>query len=195
VPLDETEARLSNITGKPIHLSEQAVATSGPTEAPITTKTTCNDKEESAMSTEQNKMLVRDHRESTVQEHIDAENRNEPVATAATFSSSSARYDIPAFGDAGQVPDHAAVRAMFEGIFAVFPDFHLEPGPLRHGDNHVPVEIRMSGTQKDDWAGIPNQGRSLDTRIACIYEFDDKELVCERVYLDFGEIARQLGAV
>jgi steroid delta-isomerase-like uncharacterized protein len=150
---------------------------------------------ESAMSTEQNKTLVRDHREATVREHIEAENRHDPQATAATFSSSAARYDIPDFGDAGQVPDHAGVREMFEGIFAVFPDFHLDSGPLRHGEDHVVVEVRMSGTQKADWAGIPNQGHSFDTRIACIYEFDSDQLVCERVYMDFGEIARQLGAV
>lgn len=145
------------------------------------------------MSTEEDKTLVRDQREATVQEHIAAENRHDPRATAATFSVASARYDIPAFGDAGQVPDHAGVREMFEGIFAVFPDFHLEPGPLRHGEDHVLVEIRMSGTQKADWAGIPNRGRSFDTRIACIYEFDEDQLVCERVYMDFGEITRQLG--
>jgi hypothetical protein len=47
----------------------------------------------------------------------------------------------------------------------------------------------MSGTQQADWAGIPNQGRSFDTRIACLYEFDEDQPVCERVYMDFGDLA------
>ena len=44
----------------------------------------------------------------------------------------------------------------------VFPDFHAEPGPLRHGDDHVLVEVTLAGTQAADWAGIPHAGRSFD---------------------------------
>ena len=80
---------------------------------------------------------IRTLRERTVQEHIDAENRHGPDATVATFSSSKASYDIPAFGDAGQVPNHAAVRDLFVGMFSLFPDFHIVPGPMRHGDDFV----------------------------------------------------------
>ena len=137
---------------------------------------------------------IRQVREATVKEHIDAENRHDPDATVATFSRSKARYDIPAFGDEGQVPDHDAIRTLFEGMFAVFPDFHVEAGPLRHGDDHVLVEVRLTGTQHADWAGIPNTGRSFDTRLAAVYDFEGDQLVCERVYMDFGEISRQLTA-
>jgi predicted ester cyclase len=90
------------------------------------------------------------------------------------------------------VPDHDAIREMFTGMFTVFPDFHIDAGPLRHGDDHVLVEVRLSGTQHADWAGIPNAGRSFNSRMAVIFDFEGDELVCERVYLDFGEIARQL---
>lgn len=103
---------------------------------------------EAALSTS-----VRQTREATVKEHIDAENRHDPAATVATFSDYKASYDIPAFGEAGQVPDHDAIRELFVGMFSVFPDFHIEAGPLRHGDDHVFVEIRLSGTQHADWAG------------------------------------------
>lgn len=68
-------------------------------------------------------------REATVKEHVDAENRHDPDATVATFSDAKASYDIPAFGEAGQVPDHDAVRDLFVGMFSVFPDFHIEAGP------------------------------------------------------------------
>lgn len=136
---------------------------------------------------------VRQTREATVKEHIDAENRHDPAATVATFSDYKASYDIPAFGEAGQVPDHNAIRELFVGMFSVFPDFHIEAGPLRHGDDHVFVEIRLSGTQHADWAGIPSTGKSFNTRMAVLYEFEEDQLVCERVYMDFADIARQLG--
>jgi steroid delta-isomerase-like uncharacterized protein len=134
----------------------------------------------------------REVREEIVREHIDAENRHEPDAVVATFSPSKAAYDIPAFGEAGQRPDRAAVREMWVGVLNAFPDFHIDPGPLLHGDEHVFVEIRMSGTQADEFAAIPSSGRSFDTRVACLYEFDGDELVRERVYMDFADIARQL---
>lgn len=53
---------------------------------------------------------LRQAREVTVREHIDGENRHDPDATLATFSKTQASYDIPAYGEAGQMPDHAAVR-------------------------------------------------------------------------------------
>jgi steroid delta-isomerase-like uncharacterized protein len=131
-------------------------------------------------------------REETVREHIDAENRHEPDAVIATFSPSQAAYDIPAFGEAGQRPDAAAVREMWVDVLSAFPDLHIEPRSLLHGDEHVFVEIRMSGTQADEFAGIPSSGRSFDTRVACLYEFEGEELVRERVYLDFADVTRQL---
>jgi steroid delta-isomerase-like uncharacterized protein len=140
------------------------------------------------------KMTMRQGREATVREHVDAENRHDPGAAVATFSRAKARYDIPAFGPDGQVPDHDAVRALLDGMFSVFPDFHVEPGPLRHGDDHVLVEVRLTGTQHADWAGIPNTGRTFDTRFAVVFDFEADELVCERVYMDFGDISRQLTA-
>ncbi|HYZ07131.1 MAG TPA: ester cyclase [Pseudonocardiaceae bacterium] len=138
------------------------------------------------------KSRLRQTREATVRVHIDAENRHDPDATVATFSDSKASYDIPAFGDAGQVPNHDAIHELFVEMFSVFPDFHLEAGPLRHGDDHLFVEIRMSGTQNVDWAGIPSTGRPFNTRVAVLYEFEHDQLVCERVYMDFADIARQL---
>jgi steroid delta-isomerase-like uncharacterized protein len=136
---------------------------------------------------------LRKAREATVREHVDAENRHDPDATVKTFSHAKASYDIPAFGDAGQVPDHDAIRELFVGMFSVFPDYHLESGPLRHGDDHVFVEVRFTGTQNADWAGIPSAGKSFDTRVGVLFEFEEDQLVCERVYMDLGHIARQLG--
>ena len=136
---------------------------------------------------------LRQAREATVREHVDAENRHDPDATVATFSDSKASYDIPAFGDVGQVPDHDAIRELFVGMFSVFPDFHIDASPLRHGDDHVFVEVRFTGTQAADWAGIPSTGKSFSTRVGILFEFEGDELTCERVYMDLGEIARQLG--
>ena len=53
------------------------------------------------------------------------------------------------------------------------------------------VDVRLTGTQLTDWAGIPTTGRSFDTRIGWLFLFADDQLVRETVYLDFADIARQ----
>ena len=53
----------------------------------------------------------------------------------------------------------------------------------------------FSGTQQGEWAGIPATGRQGSVRIACLYEFEEDRLVCERVWFDFATIMRQLGVL
>ncbi len=137
---------------------------------------------------------LRQLRETTVRNHYEAENRHDLDALLATFSPTKASYDVPAFGEAGQPAGAAAVREMWEGILAVFPDIHHEVLRLRHGDDFVLAEYIVSGTQKADWAGIPATGRTFAIRVAAVYEFEGAELVCERAYTDVADWARQLGA-
>lgn len=135
---------------------------------------------------------LRQVREATVRRHYEAENRHDVDALLATFSSTKAAYDVPAFGDTGHPQDHAAVRDMWTGILAVFPDVHHEVERLRHGDDFVLVEYVVSGTQHAEWAGIPASGRTFSIRAGAIYEFEGDELVCERVYTDVADWFRQL---
>lgn len=137
---------------------------------------------------------LRQVRETTVRNHYEAENRHDLDALLATFSPSKVSYDVPAFGEAGQPAGPAAVREMWEGILAVFPDIHHEVLRLRHGDDFILAEYVISGTQKADWAGIPATGRTFAIRVAAVYEFEGDELVCERAYTDVADWARQLGA-
>jgi predicted ester cyclase len=75
------------------------------------------------------------------------------------------------------------------------PDLHIEPGKHLHTDDAVFVEVVFSGTQQGEWAGIPATGRQASVRIACLYEFEEDRLVCERVWFDFATIMRQLGVL
>ena len=135
---------------------------------------------------------LRQVREGTVRQHIDGENCHDPDAALATFSKARAGYDIPTYGKAGQIANHAAVRQLYMALFAAFPDFHIDIAFLKHGDDHVFVEARWSGTQQEEWAGIPSMGRSFNTRVAFLFEFEVDQLVGERVYMDFAEFAAQL---
>jgi predicted ester cyclase len=131
---------------------------------------------------------LRAAREAVVQRHVEAEARHDVEATLATFH--AARYEVPALG----VSEGAdAVRDLLQSMITGFPDWRFEPGPLRHGDDFVLVELRMFGTHLGPWAGWEPTGRKMDVQVACVFEFTGDQLVCERVYFDFATVMRQLG--
>src|SRR2546430_15668211 len=113
-------------------------------------------------------MKLRQSREATIREHIDAENHHDPDRAVATFSSYRASYDVPSMGEAGQPADANAVPAMWGGIITAFPDIHIVPRALYHGDNHIFVEVRMTGKQQGAFVGIPATGRSFHAPVACL---------------------------
>lgn len=136
---------------------------------------------------------LRARRSDIVHQHIDAENRHDPDGVMASFHQPC--YDIPSFGEAGQVNGAEAVRELWAGLIAGFPDVRIEAGPHLHTDEAAFVEVTLSGTHQGEWAGIPATGRPASVRIACLYEFDEDLLVCERVWFDFATILRQLGVL
>jgi steroid delta-isomerase-like uncharacterized protein len=128
-------------------------------------------------------------REAIVRAHIEAENRHDAAATAATFD--QPRYDVVPLGaiaDGSQ-----AVTELLDGLFAGFPDFHVELLALHHSDTVVAVEVRLTGTHRGPWAGLAATGLPIDIRTAAFFEFDGERLLCERVYFDFATLVRQLG--
>ena len=136
---------------------------------------------------------LRARREAAVRAHWEAENAHDPDGVVASFSDHRASYEVPAFGPGGDRPDAEAVRTLWREMLAAFPDFHVEPGPMLHGDDHIFVEVRCTGTQQGEFGGIPSTGRRFDLpRVANLFEFEGDQLVCERVYLDVCEMTRQL---
>jgi hypothetical protein len=45
----------------------------------------------------------------------------------------------------------------------------------------------MKGTHLGDWAGLKATGRP----VACIFEFDEDRLMCEKVYFDMATLVNQ----
>jgi steroid delta-isomerase-like uncharacterized protein len=136
---------------------------------------------------------LRARRSEIVKQHIDAENRHDPDGVVASFHQPN--YDIAPFGDAGQMNGAQAVRELWQGMIAGFPDLHIEPGRHHHADDAVFVEVTLSGTHQGEWIGIPATGRQGSVRVACLYEFEEDRLVCERVWFDMATILRQLGVL
>jgi steroid delta-isomerase-like uncharacterized protein len=134
---------------------------------------------------------LRERREAIVNEHVAAENRHDVEATIATFD--QPRYEAMPLG----VPSDgaAAVRELLQGMMDGFPDFNAEVQRMHHADDAVICEVRMTGTHRGPWAGVPATRRRIDVPMACIFDFDDDRLMCEKLYFDVATLLRQIGAL
>jgi steroid delta-isomerase-like uncharacterized protein len=134
---------------------------------------------------------LRERREAVVREHLEAENRHDVRGVLDTFA--TPRYDVKPLGTVND--GEASVHELMTGLFAGFPDFHVEVESIRHSEDAVVVEEIMTGTHDGPWAGVPATGQRMEVPCACVFEFDGDRLTCERVYFDLATILRQLGAL
>ena len=131
----------------------------------------------------------RERREAIVREHVEAENRQDIAATIATFD--HPRYEINGEESDGE----GAVHDLLQDLLTAFPDFHAHEGRVRHADDAVISEGRVTGTHKGAFAGIPPTGRRVDYPLVAIFVFEEDRLVCETVYFDTATILRQIGVL
>ena len=132
---------------------------------------------------------LRQRREAIVNQHAEAENRHDVAATIATFH--HPRYDVNGVPSDGE----EAVRELLQGLLDALPDLRAEIGKMRHADDAVFGEGRITGTHDGEWAGIPPTGRRLEFPIVGIFEFDGDRLLCEKVYFDMASVLTQMGVL
>jgi steroid delta-isomerase-like uncharacterized protein len=140
------------------------------------------------MTIEQQQQLLREKRESIVKHHVESENRHDVNATIDTFH--VPRYEVMPMGmvhDGGQ-----AVGELLSGLFKGFPDFTVEIIKTHHSEDAVILEVKMKGTHLGEWAGLKSTGKKMDVPVACIFEFDKDQLICEKVYFDMATLVNQL---
>jgi len=131
---------------------------------------------------------IRAEREAVVRRHMEGENVHDFDDVIATFT--HPRYELIA---TGQVHDgEAAVREYFRESRTAFPDQRNELIALHHADDAVIAEFWLLGTHRGPLLGIEPTGREFRCRMTAFFIFDDRGLVCERVYFDAGTILRQL---
>ena len=134
--------------------------------------------------------LDRTQREQIVRSHMECENTHDYETVMTTFS--HPRYEII---PTDKVYDgDAQVREYFRESRGAFPDQRNELISLRHADDAVIVEFWLLGTHKGPLMGIKPTGKAFRCRMTAFFVFDDKGIVCERVYFDSATILRQLTA-
>ena len=122
------------------------------------------------------KSSLRELREATVREHMEAENAHDFERCIAAFD--HPRYEIVATGEVWD--GRSGVNTLLNENKKGFPDA-------------VIVEGRFTGTHDGSWRGLPATGRKVDFALIIVFVFEGERMVCERTYFNIGTPLMQLG--
>ncbi len=131
---------------------------------------------------------VRELRERTVREHMEAENALDFEAALATFA--HPRYEL--IGTDTVHDGSEEVAKYYRQMREAFPDQRNEIIALHHADDAVIAEFWLLGTHKGRLGNLDPTGREFKCRMAALFIFEGSDLVCERVYFDSATILRQI---
>jgi steroid delta-isomerase-like uncharacterized protein len=116
--------------------------------------------------------------------------------------------DIAGFGDLvadgfvdhedtpGFAPDKDGTLDFFRAMLAAFPDLTMEVEDLLADGDRAVARVRVTGTHRGDFMGIPPSGASGDIQLIDIMRFDADGRVCEHWGVaDMLLLMQQLGVV
>lgn len=133
----------------------------------------------------------RDTRLAVVEEHVRSENLHDLEAVMATFGA-DARYDDEPWADHREGRD--GVRSYYSELMRALPDLAIDVIRRHVARECIVFEVRIRGTHRGSWRGLPATGRRVDLPVCAVYTFDAAgRLAGERIYYDRATVLRQLG--
>jgi ketosteroid isomerase-like protein len=138
-------------------------------------------------------------RERVIHEHMAAEERHDVDGLMATFRNGHGKYVFPALDLT--VEGKEELGNLFLRNRVAFPDLRVDILTLRHAEDAVIIEARMTATHAGVWSGAmwgrnvvaEPTGRAVEMASVLIFNFEGDELLAETVYYDSASIPRALG--
>jgi steroid delta-isomerase-like uncharacterized protein len=116
--------------------------------------------------------------------------------------------DIDGFGDLladdfvehehfpGLPPTKEGVKSLFRMLQTGFPDMRMTPEDILVSGDKVVGRLRMTGTHRGEFMGVPATGKSVDAQLIDIIRWGDDGLAHEHWgVMDQMAIMQQLGVV
>jgi steroid delta-isomerase-like uncharacterized protein len=116
--------------------------------------------------------------------------------------------DVEGFGDTlaenfveheqtpGLEPTKEGTKQLFRMLIAAYPDLRFDIEDIVSGGDKVTARLRVTGTNKGDFMGIPATGKSINVQAIDILQFDATGLVTEHWgVMDIMSMMQQLGVV
>jgi steroid delta-isomerase-like uncharacterized protein len=96
----------------------------------------------------------------------------------------------------GLDPNKEGTRQLFQMFVAGFPDLRFDPEDILRSGDKVVARVRVTGTNKGDFMGMPATGKSVNVQLIDIARFGDDGLLVEHWgVMDVMSMMQQLGAV
>ena len=99
-------------------------------------------------------------------------------------------------GGPGLPPTKEGTLEFFRILLTAFPDMHMTVEDLIAGGDKTVARVRVTGTHKGEFMGVPPAGTRVDMQLIDIMRFDGAGLVCEHWGVaDMLSLMQQLGVV
>ncbi len=96
----------------------------------------------------------------------------------------------------GAEPNKAGARQFFTMLMTSFPDLRFDAEDILESGDKVVARIRITGTNKNDFMGVPASGKPIDVQAVDIVRFGDDGLVHEHWGVtDVMSLMQQIGAI
>ena len=133
----------------------------------------------------------RSTRLAAVEKHVKHENQHDLDGIMETFGD-DAWYDVEPLDE--HYHDREGVQSYYEELLQALPDLHIDVRRRHVTNEHVILEVTMSGTHEGMWRGLPGTGRKIEFAVCSVFAFDEEDKIAgERIYYDRATVLRQLG--
>ena len=96
----------------------------------------------------------------------------------------------------GIPPTKAGVLQYFRMLIAAFPDIRMDVEDVIASGDKAVARVRVTGTHKGPFLGVPATGKSADVSLIDITRFGDDGLACEHWgVVDNLSLMQQLGVI
>lgn len=136
--------------------------------------------------------MRREEMNQLIEEHLAAERAGDPAGSVAMYSE-DVIHDLVG-SPLGRLQGPAAAQRFYEFLDANIETERMDVNHARYGDDFCVIEHQWHGTVPGTLMGIAGHGRTISFRMLHLWEFDGGRISRENVWLDTGEIIRQLSA-
>ncbi|MGD1090715.1 MAG: ester cyclase [Bryobacteraceae bacterium] len=95
----------------------------------------------------------------------------------------------------GPIHGREGARQRIGMLLTAFPDLRVEVEQILASGDHVVSRVRLTGTQKGNYAGVAPTNKSVSWQGCTVTEIRNGKAIRSRIYADNASLLQQIGAL